>query len=476
MPKGQAWPRAMAYGLLLASVLLVEGCATTSIFTPYPVRLLPIKQDLEAKQYGQAQKTLERFRKDADKILYLMERGRVSQLGNDLKSSREDYAAAMKAIEVTEDKAKLSLTETAAKGSALLTNDNAIPYVGEAYEHIFLHQFQALNYLFGKDLEGALVEVRRANLAQETALEAHDRELAQVEEKSQQYREQNPDFMQAFSAMEAVAGKVKNSFQNAYTFYVSGLIYEMSGAPNDAYIDYKKALEIFPGNVYVQRDVLRLAKQLGMQDDYERFRKAFAQAGTQGPSAHEGELVVLFEQGFAPVKMETNVGIFVDFHLYKVAFPIYPGQWQAEPALSVYAKDTADKLTPLGETSPIVEVQAMASKALQERLPGMLLRQILRVIAKRQMSERTEKALGPWGRFAADVYNIVSENADRRSWLTLPNDAQIMRTSLVAGEHRLELNNGLAREVVPIKVEAGRKTVLRVVATGKTLHLSQITL
>jgi hypothetical protein len=472
---GCTWLRVMGLKLLLVSFLLLEGCATSSVFLPYPARMQPIKQDLEARQYAKAQKALAPLRSNADKILYLMERGRVSQLGNDLEASIKDYETAMEAIAVSEDKAKISLTETAAQGSALLTNDNAIPYYGEAYEHIFLHQFQALNYLFSHKLEDALVEVRRANLGQREALERHNRELAQIQDKVDRYQQSNPDFKQAYSAMASVAARVKNSFQNAYSFYVTGLIYEISGEPNDAYIDYKKALEIFPDNVTVQKDVLRLAKQLGMSDDYAYYKKAFAPE-PEKVGADEGELVVLFEHGFAPVKMEIGIGIIVDNHLQKVAFPIYPSQWQAIPALSVYDQSQGNRLAPLGETSSIVQVQALATKALQEHLPGMLLRQVLRIIAKRKVSEQTGKALGPWGRFAADVYNVISENADRRSWLTLPNDAQIMRKPLRAGEHRLELNNGLAREVVPIKIEAGKKTILHVVATGKTFHLMHITL
>lgn len=453
---------------LLSAALLLGGCASSSMFTSYPSQIQPIKKEIEARQYKVAQTTLESHRDDADKILYMMERGRVSQLANDRKSSIEDFKQVIDAMEANEEKATISLSDTAAQGSALLTNDNAIPYAGEGYERVFVHQYQSMNYLFSKDLDAARVEVRRANLEQKLALDEHENELAAAEEKGREYAEGNKSFMDAFSAMEAVAGKVKNSFQNAYTFYVSGLIYEILGKPNDAYIDYKKALEIFPDNIYVQKDVLRLAKQLSMTDDYQMYKKRYSVEATN-PGKDEGELVVLFEHGFAPAKTETSVPVFTGKQVQKVAFPIYALQWQNPSSLTVSIEGGKS----VGETHPIVYVQAMAVKALQEKLPAMLTRQILRVVAKKEMAEQAGKA-SPWAKLGADIFNIVSENADRRSWLTLPNDAQILRSSLPQGEYQLNLNNGKAAGMMKVKVEPGKRTVVRVVSTEHTMHTDAI--
>ena len=450
-------------------VLVLGGCAASSIFVSYPAQIQPIKQQIQAKQYTAAQTALEAHRDDADKILYMMERGRTSQLANDKKSSIEDFKQVIEAMEANDEKAKISLTDAAAQSSALLTNDNAIPYAGEGYERVFVHQYQAMNYLFSNDLDAARVEVKRANIEQRLALNEHEDELAAAEEKGREYAEKNKSFMAAFAAMEAVAGKVKNSFQNAYTFYVSGVIYEILGKPNDAYIDYKKALEIFPDNIYVQKDVLRLAKQLDMRNDFELYKKRYSFEPSK-PGQGEGELVVFFEHGYAPAKTEVSVPIFTGQQVQKVAFPIYAMQWQNPSSLRVSIEGGAS----IGETSPIVYVQSMAVKALQEKLPGMLTRQILRVVAKKEMAEQAGKAGGVWVKLGADIFNIVSENADRRSWLTLPNDAQILRGSLPQGEYRLNLNNGKAKGSMTVKVEPGKRTVVRVVSTGQALHTDAI--
>lgn len=458
--------------VLLGMVVgLLGGCATGSIFTSYPTQMQPVKQLVVSKQYTKAQELLSDREKDADKVLYLMERGRVSLLADDVQASLADFKGVIDAFAENDDKARVTLSGSTAQGTSLLTNDNAIPYEGESYERVFVFQYQAMNYLFSNDLDAALVEVRRANEEQQIALHEHEDELAESEQKGREHADSNKSFMGAFSAMEAVTGRVKNSFQNAYTFYVSGLIYEIEGKANDAYIDYKKAQEIFPDNPYLQRDLLRLAKALGMRDDYERFKQRFT---VEAPTAAEGEgdVIILFEQGFAPVKSEIKVPLFALQHIHSVAFPIYAGLWVAPVPLSVAVEGGRG----LGETSPIVDVQALAAKALQEKLPEMMIRQILRIIAKKQASDSAGNTLGDYGQLAVNIFNIVSENADRRSWLMLPNDAQILRGRLAIGEHTLRLNNGAVSGMLKITVAPGKRTLVRVVATDGTLHTTSITL
>lgn len=460
--------RTILYALI---VVLLSGCASASVFVSYPAQLLPIKQQINSRQYTNAQETLDAYRHDADSTLYMMERGRVSHLANDRKSSIKDFEQVIAQVRAQDEKAKVSVTGTAAQGGAILLNDNAIPYVAQGYERVFVHHYQAMNFLFSKNVEAAQVEVRRANEEQNLALANHERELAEAEEKGGRYLDANSGFMNTFSGMENIAGRVKNSFQNAYTFYVSGLIYESQGEYNDAYIDYKKALEIFPGNTFVQDDVLRLARRLGMRDDYERFKKLFNKEA-QKIGEDEGQVIVLFEQGFVPPKLETHVGIFIDSHVQKVAFPFYASIWQNTSVLEV----TTGEGKHLGVTSPIVHVQALAVKSLQEKLPAMLTRQILRVIAKRNISETAGRAAGPLAQFATDVFNIISENADRRSWLTLPNEAQILKTTLPAGEYQLSLRSGSVTGTVTANVQAGRYTIIRVAETGRLFHTDAIVL
>ncbi len=259
-----------------------SGCASTSLFNAYPRQVGPIIQAVKDGIPVDPATTFATKVQSQDKILYLMERGRVAQIQGQTDASMRDFKAAIDVIKENDRKAVLTVSGGGAKTAAVLVNDNTIPYKGEGYEHVFLHHYQAWNYLAKNDLEGARVELRLADAEQDAALKEHAKEVKKAvrDAKAQQVNVplENPDFARNFAAMDKAAGMVKNSFQNAYTFYMSGVVREILKEENDAYIDYKKALEIFPNNDYLQCDVLRLAINLGMGDDLERFKVLYPAA------------------------------------------------------------------------------------------------------------------------------------------------------------------------------------------------------
>lgn len=450
---------------LAASVL--TGCATSSVFQPYPAQLSGVKRQVDDQQTERAADRLNRHRDSADKILYLLERGRIAQITNDTATSIEDFRQARSAIAALEQKAIIRASDAGARGAALLINDNAIPYEGQPYERIFLYHFQAMNYLFSGNLERAMVEVRRANEEQRLAFHKHEEDIVKLQQNNRNALVQNRSVMHAYEGLANIAGHVRNSFQNAYTFYTSGVLWELSGKPNDAYIDYKKALEIFPENTVVQRDVLRLAKQLSLKADLTHFEKRFT-VENSAPIRDAGELIIFFERGFAPVKQEIKIPLATHHGLLVAAFPTYPPTWNASSPLVI--SDVNLRTRRLGATQPIVYVQALAAQALRENLPGIIVRQVLRTAAKNEVSKQAIDDLGPAAAFATLLFNLVTEQADLRSWLTLPNDVQIYRNALTSGEHQLQLTNGNVSSAIPVQIVTGKTTLLRVIITGKTMH------
>ncbi len=69
---------------------------------------------------------------------------------------------------------------------AIMMNDNAISYESEGYERVMLHHYQALNYLNNKNLDGAGVEVRRANSEQEEALKIFESEIEKAQKDAEE--------------------------------------------------------------------------------------------------------------------------------------------------------------------------------------------------------------------------------------------------------------------------------------------------
>ena len=462
---------------VLATFLVMTGCAATSTFTAYPHKIHPLITSMANRTPMDLSQCLASECKSKDLILYNMERGRYAQVIGNSDVSMADFKTSIEKIRENDEKALISASDIGANVAAAMVNDNAIPYEGEGYERVLLHHYQALNYLKKKDLEGAGVEVRRANAEQNDSLKRFENELEKSREEASEKRVSSNSTSRIetqYAQMDEVAGRVKNSFQNAYTFYMSGFVYELLQQPNDAYIDYKKALEIYPENRYLQKDVLRLAAKLEMGDDLVELKKRFSPGlptkYIDEKGAGSGELLVLFEDGFVPQKQEIKISLPVNNgNLVTIAFPIYKDKWSAQVPLLILNNREV-----IGNTEPICDIRALAVKALKEKVPVIATRQIIRAIAKGVTAAQAKKNMGEFGQFAANIWNLVSENADLRSWLTLPANAQIMRTTLPVGSYKLTLQHPMAGAPTysDVTISADGKTVLLVTRAGRQLYNS----
>ena len=90
----------------------------------------------------------------------------------------------------------------------------------------------------------------------------------------------------------------------------------------------------------------------------------------------------------------------------------------------------------------------------------MLIRQTLRAQAKHKMQQEANDKGGALLGVLVGAYNVLSENADLRSWLTLPRSAQIARLTLPEGAQTLTLDN---TQTVTVNIQRNRATLLRVV-------------
>lgn len=431
--------------------LTLSGCAMNSIFINYPSQIAPIKQQLNSATPTASIGELAGNISGKDGLLYAQEAGRVAQIAGDFEQSKSYYQHAVKAYEAFDDKAKISVTDIGATASSLVLNDNAIPYRGPGYERIMLHQYQALNYLFSQDYQGALVEIRRSNELQSSEQTRYEKSQKAVQAMA------NGTIDAEVNRLGQSTGTVSSSFLNAYSYYTTGMLHEVLGEPNDAFIDYRKAAQISPDNPYLQQDLVRLAKQLSMPQ-YDEFKRRWGDAKL--PTETEGQLIIMYERGFAPEKQSLTVPFTID------------GNWQTA-SLATYASRqqsiTSGKIQGLDSellAQPIANIDALAINALKEDLPSALVRQAARVYAKSEMTRQVDKGHGnaaEIGSIAMQIFNVVTEQADRRSWLTLPSQAQIARTFVKQGNYKLKLDNAAPSS---IDIQAGRTTLVWAIDTG----------
>ena len=489
---------------VVCAVVAMSGCATlqlNNLFQDYasqfqPVRTALVQGDIE----GAKSKIKKAYAGDTNYQLSLVEQGRIAFLQGDIKQSRWWFEQSYQALEQERARAKLIVGRGVEQVNTLVTNDNAIAYQLPAYEQSMMHGYQALNYAFAHDLEGALVEVRRANHIQEAALAQHEQELISAEQEQGREGIDLNYLDNTMSALTSKAGQLKNGFQNAYTFYLSGILYEAAGQLNDAYIDYKKALEIFPENHYLQRDVLRLGSVLGMNNDLDVYREQLGKDNVEqvlhnientlaANTAQTGQLVIVYEQALIEAKREQSVQLPIwtsggDPRFYSVSVPSYvSSNHQSRYSNQQHNQDSLSEplKVNIGEreltAATIVNLQALVAKQLAESLPAIVSRQVLRLVAKEQVRRKLSKEGGDVGNILAGLYNLASERADTRSWLTLPGDVQIIRADIPVGEHRIATNQR-SQLVAPITVDitADKMTLVVISQVGQLWQVKQVQL
>ncbi|MCJ8319714.1 MAG: hypothetical protein MJK12_08770 [Colwellia sp.] len=462
--------------IVLATAL--SSCSSMSfgdIFSSYNTQMQPVHSAQFNGDFKLAESLIKpRGTSDGTYALSLLETGRLQYLDANWKTSEQTLALAYQQVQTSEQQAKIQLSRGVENVGALVSNDSALRYDIPFYEQSMLHTYQALNYLYQRQFEGALVEVRRANLVQEKALLANQGSLFKAQQDMNNNGISDKSFNESYPSMAATIGEVKNGFQNAYTFYLSALLYEAAGELNDAYIDYKKALEIFTHNHFLQQDVLRLAKKLAMTDDLARFEQQFGQYKSN-EIKNSGQLVIMLEQGIINPKEEIaiNLPIFTshnDMRFYSVALPTYRQRKSPRTPLMLTVNEQSY------QSQEIIRLQSLAAKHLEDQLPSIVVRQVLRLIAKEEMRQQISRKGGDLGNILASLYNIASEKADTRSWSTLPDNVQIIRLNLAAGKHQLQIKHQGQSKIIDVEINANRISLINVNSIGNYLDHKAINL
>ena len=441
----------------MALCLWLSACATSSLFNPYTRQAQPMRASIAAGDTAKAAQAIAKKTTSADGLLYLQEGGRLYQIGRDIDPSKQDFTGAINAYKKIQDRATISLTNIGAQGASLISNENAIPYQGAPYERIMVHQFQAFNYLLAGDITGASVETRVASNLQRQLELKYAEAFAKAENKAKSEKISDSDWKNSpeLVGMSKLAGQVKSSFLNAYTYYASAVLWEAQGKRNDALVDYKKAYEINPNNAQIRAAIDRLSNRQSLPK------------GT-------GSLVILFEQGLVAERRSFTLSLpsWSFDTWFSIAFPYYEQRgWPTTYALNVQNGQQS-----LGKTQTLVNISALAAKSLQEQFPALVVRQMLRATAKYQLQREASKTADGWGGLIANIYNIVSEQADLRSWLTLPHTAQALRSEINSGTHTLALNAAKLSQTREVTINPGRITILRVIDAKTHLVTEEINL
>ena len=515
------------YITLLFLILLLTGCSTDQ--TLKYMSAIEQNQSLDVNSIYKDEITNNGLNVE----LALMEKGRIAQLEGDYSVSMSSYK---KEIDMLRQRDIYDDTLPSAQISvgSVLVNDNMLDYRARLFEIELVYLYQSFNYLAKGSIEGALVEIRRADFLLNEAEKARKNEgyddeyfrNTEVGIQRKLFKEQdydNPRLLsdnkpesnnsnvvnydrqehlsnqendkereyenliqeasnKSFAEMGKLLSKTKSSFLNPYVVYIGGVLYEISGDLNNAYISYKKALGLMPANPYLQQDVIRLSIKLNMLDDIDKYKSEYpitwGKINEDTISNKNGRLIVIYEDGWIERKKEKKISLGV----VAVAYPVYQFNW-SEPNPMIVSS-VADEI---GRTSPICYMSALTLRALKEEEKWRIIRQAARVAVKGSAfaagttmtmasNNSNVQLAGLLVMIGTSIYNNMSENADLRCWMTLPENVQILSSDLPVGKHKITFKPYASqlrlKESVPIF--SGKTTLVWVVRVGPRLIYEQL--
>ena len=462
--------------------VLLAGCG------PSVNRYLLIEASLRAHDPKGADAIIQRDEKEygeKSRVLYGMDRGMILQLAGDYQQSNTVLEQAEEEVD------RLYTRKIRTETLAFMTNETALPYEGDPYEQVLINVLKALNYAVLGQWQDALVEARRI-----------DHRLNVLSDRT----------------------KEKNDYrEDGFARYLSGILYESTGDVNNAFIAYRNAYETFESTrvwshmavpPQLRADLMRTAEALHLTQELAEYQQQFpdtrwetSQALQQlaqvvvisynGRAPHKEDLfldlpisldalqLVLLNRGFSQANRHSNRS--VDTVLYglngrvvRVALPrLVPQKTQVPVDTVSLIPDNGTRVAL--STELVHNVTTLADKALSERIAGITVKALARAATKFALAEgATRGAQQAAGRDAAPWVGLLvgwltkglavaSEESDKRSWQTLPDEIHLARVWIPPGRYQVQSQlTGGGHD--PLKPDAMRTLSL---GSGETAVLIQ---
>lgn len=439
---------------VLAASLLATGCGLNMQKHYSKMRANMMSHNYQAAdKYLESQK--EKFYGEDNRLLYYMDRGMVLHLG-------KQYQQSNSFLQKADDAAQELWTDSISKNiAAMFTTDNSVPYQGEDFEKVAVNIMAALNYVALGDYGAARVEARQVT--------------NQLALYSQKYEEMEQGSIGAYR-------------DDAFARWLSGKMRALEGTfegHNEAWIEYRQALKLYEEDyaqrygvgvpLFVIEDTLLTLEYLGGQfrEEMEMVRSKFPEI--QAPSKDEaqsmGEVVLVHLNGEAPYKIDRYWDATAAGELIRVAYPEFVARVPQIVGARMSSSVGVTARTELGEPWTNIAIQNLNDHMGRIKAKAIA-RAVTKYLAAKGMQEAGKQAGGDGGAalqlvgalFQAGSY--LAEEADKRSWITLPAAVNIGRMFVPPGPTTVDVQfvsrNGsvLEKKSFDVNAEAGKTTFL----------------
>jgi len=352
-------------------------------------------------------------------LLLFMEKGMLLHRAGRFS---ESIAELRQASALMEKQESLSVSQQTA---SILVNDWMTEYKGEYCERLWVHTYLMIDYLMINRYEDALVEAK-----------------------------------QGLKIIDAYPEALSEAY---FSLALIGLCYELLDEYNDAYIVYERMARSMPDPEPVREELFRMGRLSGIEPDGSQDSTYRASDEDHRPfSGAEGEVILFIGNGNGPVKVSGDIllppGI-------RISFPRYKNRSTATDFIGVEAGDRRLSAKTVG-----TDLNRVARISLARRASTIIAKEAARVFAKEAIAQQVKKEDDPFASFMTRLILMATEQADTRSWQTLPARNTLLRLRLEPGIHRLAVNfegSGHRIDLPPFAIQAGQRAFFVVSATDR---------
>ncbi len=346
-----------------------------------------------------------------DLFLYAANKAMLLRMLGKFRQSNEEIEKSKAIIE------KYSAISVSEQTSSFIINDATRTYIGTPVEQLMLHIYAALNYLEMDDLDGARVEILQADIRLRTLMQDDPNSPLSID---------------------------------PFARYLSGIIYEDLGEWSDAMIAYRKAYEAYQAHAalyaiaipkQLERSLILMADKVGLDNERQKYEDEFGLrlADFQAVNNADTELVLIFNNGLAPIKRETSIQILEpdSGQLIRISLPYYQKRDAIIAGARLLLKNDRELVT---KTEKVEDISSLEIETLNSQMAAITARALARAVAKHKMAKEAGQQNGLAG-LIVNIAGVLTERADTRSWLTLPAEIQIARLRAPAASYsaRIEL-------------------------------------
>jgi hypothetical protein len=414
-----------SFRLVILIICFFFGCQT------YTSETQKIRTQLYSENFKNATKILDEssFSKDKKNLaLFCMEKGMLLYLQSKYQEAVKHWLRSDQQLDI------LYTTSVSKTTGSFLLNDTITDYTGEDHERILLPIFSSLAFFAKNDPKNALVMIRRT----------YD---------IKKYLSQKSNSENIFK-------------YDGFSSYFSGMVYEAEKEWDNAIVEYKNALKNIQNNPNFQRSQALISKDLARLAEFRNRNDILLEIKKNNPNINwqkqstlleNGEVYIVYESGKSPIKVSKEYLIPTDKTVVKISFPDYQNVFYENHFVDVFLNNKH-----LGRSFIMEDIGQMAKVALTNRRARDMTKIAARVLAKDLVTRKIQNE-NPLGGLAANIFSVMTEVADTRSWTSLPDSLQIFRVIVPPQQEAhilLKIQKGPPFHF-QVKLKAGEKKLYR---------------